>query len=119
MSTQMFSAVVAAPGTPQRLTSAMTPAQASLSGGLSGSISPRGCFISLTAPTTNTAGKFIYVGGPAMSVAGKTGIGFQIAPGAQPVIIFVADGETDLADYFIDTDSATANNERLYVAVVG
>jgi hypothetical protein len=118
MATQMFSAVVAAPGTPQLLTSSTVPAQAAVSGGLGGSISPRGCYISLTAPHSNTAGKYIYVGGPTMNVAAKTGIGFELLTGSLPQVIFLTDGETDLGDLYIDTDSV-AITERLYVATIG
>ncbi len=119
MPPQGFSTVVTTAGTPQRLTASPNPALATVSGALGGSLSPRGCFISLQAPHTNTAGKYIYVGGPTMNVAAETGIWWEILTGSAPVKIFLTDGETDLADYYIDTDAGTNGTEKLFVATIG
>ena len=118
MPTQNFSAVVATPGTPQRITSATVPAQAALTGALAGSLSVRGNSIIFQAAPSNTASKSIFIGGPTMNVAAKTGIGNVLTPGQFSPSIYIS-GTSDLGDFWIDTDSATAANERVYVMVTG
>lgn len=117
MPATMFSAAVAAPGTPQRLTSVTVPAQAAISGVLAGSANPRGRFISFQAAPTNTATKSIYIGGPAMNIAAKTGIGLVLLVATAPVTIPLADAATDLGDFWIDTDGTAG--DRVYVTLVG
>lgn len=117
MPATMFSAAVAAPGTPQRLTSVTVPTLPAISGVLAGSANPRGRFISFQAAPSNTAANSIYVGGPAMNIAGKTGIGLVLLVGTAPVTIPLADAATDLGDFYIDTDGSAG--DRVYVMLIG
>lgn len=120
MPTTMFSAVVAAPGTPQTLVSSTVPALPTQSGSLSGgagSVPLRGTSIIFQAAPTNTSAKSIFIGGKGMSIASKTGIGNVLLPGAFSPSIYI-DGTTDLNDFYIDTDSV-ATTERVYVMVTG
>lgn len=117
MPAQMFTAVVAVPGTPQRLTKTTVPAMPVISGVLAGQITPRGTTFVFQADPLNTAAKSIFVGGSLMSVSSRTGIGFALLPGAIETLHL--DGETDAGDFFIDTDSVIAANEKVFVTVVG
>jgi hypothetical protein len=112
---QMFSASLVAIGTPQRLAGITVPAQASASGGLSGIIPPRGSCVIFQAAPANTATKFVYIGGPSLNVAAKTGIGMALLPGGFSPPIFV-EGDCDLGDFWIDGDGA--NGDKLFVTVV-
>lgn len=117
MPAQMFTAVVATPGTLQRLTKTTVPAMAVLTGVLAGQITPRGQHFNFQADPLNTAAKSIFIGGPAMNVTARTGIGLALLPGVSATIRL--DGETDAADFWIDTDSANAATEKVFVTVVG
>lgn len=109
---------VTTPGTPQATTSAIAPALATISGGLSGTIAPRGSSLLVQAHPGNTAGKSIYLGTrPDMSIAGKSGIGIVLLTGAPPVQLRADDGLIDLGEWFMDTDAATGGTERLLVTV--
>ena len=109
---------VATPGTPQKLVSAIAPALATISGGLSGSIAPRGAFLQVQAHPGNTAGKSVYLGTRSdMSIASKSGVGMALLTGAQPQQVFADGGLIDLGDWYIDTDSTTGGTERLLVTV--
>ena len=119
MPLQAFSTVLTTHAVPQRVTSNTIPAQPVLSGVLAGSISPRGCWITLQAPHTNTAGKYIYVGGPSLSVAAKTGIALELLTGGPPQQMFLTDGTSDLADIYFDTDAGTDGTEKLFVGQIG
>lgn len=112
---QMFSASLVAIGTPQRLAGTTVPAQASVSGGLSGIIAPKGSCVIFQAGPGNTASKFVYIGGPTLNVAAKTGIGIALLPGAFSPAIVVT-GDCDLGDFWIDGDGA--NGDKLFVTVV-
>lgn len=117
MSQMLTVGPIAAPGTPQRLVVGASPALASISGVLSGSITPRGSYVSFQAHPGNTSGKTIFVStSPSMSVSGKTGLGVAVVTGAAPVQIFADDGLIDIGDFWIDTDSV-ATTEKLLVTV--
>jgi hypothetical protein len=75
--------------------------------------------ISFQAAPTNTSAKNIFIGGPQLSISTKTGIGYVLAPGAFSPAIELSNGTTDLADFWIDTDSSNAATETVYVLVVG
>lgn len=122
MSVLCFSAVVATPGTPQRLVSSTVPNMATISAG--GVTSAAGAAVSASnmsvqAAPTNTSAKNIFIGGPGMSVASKTGIGLALLTGSAPVEINFSSGEFTLDDLWIDTDSTNAATERVYVMLVG
>jgi hypothetical protein len=119
MPTTFFSATVATPGTPQRLTATTAPALPVISGGLAGTASPRGSVICFQASPANTAAKSIFIGAQGLSVSTKSGVGFILTPGAFSPAIELSNGTTDLADYWIDTDSANAATEKVLVTVVG
>jgi hypothetical protein len=109
---------VTTPGTPQRLVGVIAPALATISGGLAGSIAPRGAFVQVQAHPGNTAGKNIFLGTRSdMSVAGKSGEGMAVLTGAQPLQIFADGGLIDLGEWYMDTDSGTGGTERLLVTV--
>lgn len=116
MSIRMFSTSVAVPGTPQRLTANPTPAEAQISGVLSGQTSLRGSSVVVQAAPGNTASKYIYLGSSAMSVAAKTGIGIALAPGAS-VPLLQGDRDSALDDVWIDTDGLAT--DKLFVTVAG
>lgn len=103
-----FTSSVATPGTPQRLHIGATPALPTVSGVLSGTITPSGNQIVVTSDPANTAGKYLWIGGPAMSVSGNSGWSFKISPGGSAVISNVQFGTPNVADWFIDTDGTTA-----------
>ncbi len=113
----MFSATVATPGTPQRLTNTTTPALPSVSGGLSGPMELRGASIIFQADPNNSATHDIYIGGPTMNVAARTGIGLALAPGAFSPPIEL-DGTTSLSDFYIDVDTG-ATVKNVFVTVIG
>lgn len=112
---QMFSASLVSIGTPQRLAGVTVPAQAATSGVLAGIVAPRGSCVIFQAAPANTAAKFVYIGGPSLSVAAKTGIGMALAPGAfsPPIVV---PGDCDLGDFWIDGDGANA--DKLFVTVI-
>lgn len=112
----MFTSTVATPGTPQRLTAGATPALPTLSGVLSGTITPRGAQIVVTADAGNTASKSLFIGGPSLNVAGNSGWAFKLAPGASAVIVSPGGSAADSGDFFVDTDGALA---KYGVEVVG
>jgi hypothetical protein len=114
---QFFSAVVATPGTPQRLTGTTSPVQAAISGGLAGNVSPIGSVVVLSASAANTAAKSIFWGGPAMNVSAKTGLGGALLPGAS-VVIPVGSALLDLGEFWIDTDSVASATEKIFVTVI-
>ena len=118
MPAQMFSTVVATPGTPQRVTPTDVPAQPVISGVLGGQATPRGSIIAFQASAANTATKSIFIGGPTMNVSALTGIGLALLPG-QSVVLELSTGTTDAADFWIDTNSPNAATEKLFVTVVG
>jgi hypothetical protein len=118
MPAQMFTTVVAVPGTPQRVTKTDVPAQPVISGVLAGQATPRGSILSFQASAANTAGKSIFIGGPTMSVAALTGIGLALLPG-QSTVLELSTGTTDAADFWIDTDSTNAATEKVFVLVIG
>lgn len=119
MATQFFSAVVTTPGTPQRLTSLTVPALPTLNGGVAGSASLRGSVIVFQADPLNTAAKSIFIGGPSLNVAAKTGYGMALTPGTFGPALELSMGTTALEDFWIDTNSVTASNERVLVTVIG
>lgn len=117
MGATMFSATVAIPGTPQQLTKSTTPSLPAITGALAGTAELRGSLITFQADPTNTASKNIYIGGPSMNVAARTGIGLVLAPGAFSPLIEI-DGATTLADFWIDVDTA-ATIKNVFVLVIG
>ena len=117
MGATMLSVTVTTPGTPQRLTNTTTPSLPAISGILAGPVELRGSSIIFQADPSNTGSKNIYIGGPAMSVSARTGIGMVLAPGEFSPPIYI-DGETTLSDFFIDADTG-ATVKNLFVTVVG
>lgn len=118
MGVTAFTSAVAAPGTPQRLVSGASPALPQLSGVLSGTITPRGGQIKLTADPGNTAGKYLWVGGPSLNVAGNNGWFAKVSPGQTVDLVELGGGSVDVGDYFIDTDGV-AGAAKYGVEVVG
>ncbi len=122
MPAQFFSAKVTTAGTPQNLGASATPAGPVVSSGSQtfpqGSVEIGGSVILLQADPSNTAAKSIYVGGPGLSVSGRTGVGMVLAPGAFSPAIQVGDGFARLTDFWIDTDGTSAT-EQVFVTVVG
>lgn len=112
---QMFSSSLVSIGTPQQLAGTTVPAQAAITGVLAGVVSPRGSCVIFQAAPGNTAAKFVYIGGKALNVAAKTGIGMALAPGAfsPPIVV---PGDCDLGDFWIDGDGA--NGDKLFTTVV-
>lgn len=118
MAVSMFTATVTTPGTPQQLTSAVTPAFPTISGTLAGVVLPTPSVIVFQADPKNTASKNIYIGGKGMVSATPAGVGIVLAPGAFSPAISLAEGAVSLAEFFIDIDlSATVKN--LFCTVVG
>jgi hypothetical protein len=109
---------VTTPGTPQKLVAVIAPALATISGMLSGSISPRGAFVQVQAHPSNTAGKNIFLGTRSdMSISGKSGEGMALLTGQQPQQLFADGGLIDLGEWYMDTDAVTGGTERLLVTV--
>jgi hypothetical protein len=115
MGVTVFTSAVAAAGTPQRLTAGASPALAVLSGGLAGTIPPRGGQIKVTADPANTAGKTLWIGGPALSVGGNSSWFAKLAPGATMDLADLP-ASIDPSDFFVDTDGTVA---KYGVEVVG
>jgi len=109
MAATQFTSTVATPGTPQRLTAGATPALPTLSGGLSGTITPSGRQIRVTANPGTTATKSLFIGGPSLSVSGNSGWSEKLAPGASVTLEAPGnDGACNAGDYFVDTDGTVA-----------
>lgn len=117
MASTIFTSAVAAAGTPQRLTAGASPALPTISGFLSGTVTPRGSQIVVTADAGNTAGKTLWIGGPSLSVSGNSGWAYKLAPGASAVIAQLGGaGAVDAGDYWVDTDGTVA---KYGVEVIG
>jgi hypothetical protein len=116
MGLQSWTASIATPGTKQRITDSPTPAMPTLSGALSGTITPRGTNITITSDPANTASKSVFLGSASLSVSGNTGWFAKLAPGASFVVAEISGGATDAADIYYDTDGTTA---KIGVELIG
>lgn len=116
MGLQSWTAVIATPGTKQRITDSSTPAQAALTGALAGTITPRGTNITITSDPANTAAKSVFLGGAALNVATNAGWFAKLAPGASFVVANISGGTTDAGDIYYDTDGSVA---KIGVEVIG
>ena len=114
---QMLSASVTTPGTPNQLIATASPALAAITGLLGGTVAPRGSCLVFQADPTNTAAKNIYIGQKGMNAASRAGVGMILAPGVfSPPLI--SDGSIDLGDFYIDVDAA-ATIKNVLVSIVG
>lgn len=122
MAAQFFSATVTTAGAPQNLGASATPigpvvsSRGTTSG--QGSVEILGSSVVLQAAPGNAAGKYVYVGGPTMDVAAKTGIGMALAPGEFSQPIQLSNGGVRLTDLWIDTDGADGAMS-VFVSVAG
>lgn len=115
-----YTVTIATPGTPQHLDVAPGLPTVIVQGVTypSGASTPRGHSVMLSSLPTNTAAKNIWVGGPNLSVAGKTGVAFTLAPG-QSVTIGQDDVGVSLDQIWVDTDSVNAATEKVGVGIIG
>lgn len=115
-----FKNTVTTQGTPQQL---VPPGAQIIMGGVTypaGSATLRGFQILVQADPGNTASKNIWIGNKSMVVSTRVGCGLALVTGGQPVSLGQYGSLQDLADLWIDTDSAGANGtQNILIIVVG